>query len=201
MTAPQQRAGGLDANARGIVVLVAAVLIGLLLLWKTGGDGGATAVTAGATTSTTVDISGVTDGATSTTVAGAKAGSNTTTTGATKPDRAPGEVKVLVLNAEGPTGSAAAASDTIGAAGYVMGSAANAAAGVKADSTAVYYAEGYQAEATAVALVLGRTADVVAALPSPVPGPGADASNVVVVLGNDTSPAGTDASATTTTAG
>ena len=57
MTAPEQRAGGLDANARGIAVLVVAVLIGFLLLLKAG-DGGAAEVSTG-TTPGTVDTSGI----------------------------------------------------------------------------------------------------------------------------------------------
>ena len=58
MTAPEHRAGGLDANARGIAVLVVAVLIGLLLLWKAGDSGSSEVTTSGATPST-VDTSGL----------------------------------------------------------------------------------------------------------------------------------------------
>ncbi len=72
MTAPEQRAGGLDANARGIAVLAVAVLIGFLLLLKAG-DGGSSEVSTGGGTPSTVDTSGIE----STTTA---PGSDTTTT-------------------------------------------------------------------------------------------------------------------------
>ncbi|HEX2575519.1 MAG TPA: LytR C-terminal domain-containing protein [Aquihabitans sp.] len=198
MTAPTRRAGGLDANARGIAVLAAAVLIGFLLLLKAGDTGSASSAEGtDPVPSTTVDTSGLgtepgdttttPDEATSTTAApeGAEA-------------RAPGEVQVVVLNADGPAGSARAASETIGAAGYQMGEPANANAGTTLEQTAVYFAEGYQAEANAVALVLGKAPDAVQPMPDPVPGPGADTANVVVVLGADTAPAGGDTTSTTT---
>ena len=194
MTAPQKRAGGLDANARGIAVLVAAVVIGFLLLFNAGDDGDGSTNAGSTQTTTTVDTSGL-GGSTTTT-----AGGTTTTTAVSGSDRKPGDVSVLVLNADGPVGSAVAASTTIGAAGYKMGTPTNANSAVTLATSAVYYAEGYQAEATAVALVLGKAASTVQPLPSPVPGPGADKANVVVVLGKDTVPAGTNASTTTTTA-
>lgn len=197
MTAPTQRAGGLDANTRGILVLVAAVAIGLLLLWKAGGPGDATPVSSGAP-STTVDTSGLgEEGDGTTTTAGE--GEVTSTTTAGDAGREPGEVTVLVLNGSGIGGAAAANSTAIGEKGYQMGQPSDANANI--DATAVYYAEGFQAEATQVATVLGKEASVVAPMPDPVPGPGADAANVVVVLGADTSPpgGGDDAAATTTT--
>lgn len=194
MTAPQKRAGGLDANARGIAVLVAAVVIGFLLLLNAGDDGDGTTSVSTKTT-TTVDTSGL-SGSTTTT----NAGGSTSTTAVSGSDRKPGDVSVLVLNADGPVGSALSASTTIGAKGYKMGTPTNANSSVTLATSAVYYAEGYQAEATAVALVLGKAASTVQPMPSPVPGPGADKANVVVVLGKDTVPAGTSASTTSTTA-
>ncbi len=198
MTAPTQRSGGPDANARGIAVLVAAVAIGFLLLLKAGdGGGNSTLLASSGKTTTTVDIGGI--GSSTTTSPGSGSSTTTTTTTATGSGRQPSQVKVLVLNADGPAGSAATTSQTIGARGYKMGSPANANAGVTLPKTAVYFAPGYQAEATAVALVLGKTGDIVAAMPSPVPGPGADTANVVVVIGKDSLSAGSSGGSSTTT--
>lgn len=193
MTAPEPRAGGLDANTRGIAVLVVAVLIGFLLLLKAGGDSPAEVSTG--TTPGTVDTSGI---ATSTT----EAGSDTTTTTADTggEGREPAEVKVLVLNGSGKAGVAKSNSEAIGQKGYTMLPPGNAAA--NSSSTAVYYAAGYQIEAEDVAATLGKTADIVVAKPTTSLGPGSDTANVVVVLGADVSPAsgstGSSASSTTT---
>lgn len=178
MTAPQQRAGGLDANARGIVVLAVAVLVGLLLLLKTGGNEGASAVTAtgnkgGVTTSAPL-------GSTTTTP------DDTTTTTTASGAHQPSAVKVLVLNGSGLTGVAKTNSSAVGAKGYKMLTAGNAPTTIP--TTVVYYAAGYQEDATAVATALGKTSSVVKAMPSTPPGPGADQANVVVVLGKDTAP-------------
>jgi len=193
MTAPQERARGLDANARGIVILVIAVAIGLLLLWKAGPDG-TTTVSSGSP-STTVDAGTEGDPSSTTTAPGAS------TTAPENKGRPPGEVTVIVLNGSGKAGVAGTNTLTIGAAGYKMAGPANANAQI--DKTAVYYATDYQDEATAVAAVLGKPADSVAALPAPAPGPGADKANVVVVLGKETPAAegGGGASTTTTAAG
>lgn len=194
MTAPKQRSGGLDPNTRGIAVLVAAVVIGLLLLWKAGDSGTSAQVPLSTKTTTTVDTSNL-DGKNTTTTPGT---ASTTTTSAD--GKQPADVSVLVLNASGPAGSAAETSQTIGAAGYKMGAPANANAGVTLTETAVYYADGFQAEATAVALLLGRTDAVVQPMPTPVPGPGADSANVVVVLGKNTDPTASGSTTTTPSA-
>jgi hypothetical protein len=181
MTAPQQRAGGLDANARGIGVLVVTVIIGLLLLLNTGGDDGASAVSSGAGGgATTTEPSG---SSTTTTP-----DDTTTTTEASTGGHQAAEVKVLVLNGSGLAGVAKTNSDAIGAKGYEMLAAANATANV--EDTVVYFADGYEADAAAVADALGKTSDAVEAMPDTPPGAGADQANVVVVLGSkDTAPA------------
>lgn len=180
MTAPETRTGGFDANARGIAVLVVAVLVALLLLLKAGGDGN---------TSTAADDTG--GGVTTTAPLGGSTTTTpddtTTTTAASSGDREPKDVTVLVLNGGGPAGVAKANSDAIGEKGYTMGAYTNASATVA--TTVVYYADGYQAEAEAVASALGKSADVVEAMPDTPPGPGADTADVVVVLGQDTPPA------------
>lgn len=205
MTAPTQRAGGLDANARGLAVLAVAVVVGLLLLLTTGGDGGTTEVSAGGDggAPTTIDISGIDtepDGEVTTTTP-----DETTTSSSTPADglRDPGEVKVLVLNGGGIGGVARSTSETIGEKGYVMQPPTNSANSPSQATTVVYFADGYQAEAEAVAAVIGKAPSVVDAMPSTSPGPGADTANVVVVLGKDVAPAESsdgDSSSSTTSA-
>lgn len=172
--------------------MVVAVLIGFLLLLKAGDDGSSQVSTG--TTPGTVDTSGI---ETTTTAPG----SDTTTTTQPETDgegRPPAEVKVLVLNGSGKAGVARSTSEAIGQKGYTMLTPANAAA--NSSSTAVYYAEDYQAEAEAVASALGKTSDIVVAMPTTSLGAGSDTANVVVVLGADVSPASgsSDSSGTTT---
>lgn len=177
------------------MILVVAVAIGLLLLWKAGPDDGATAVSTGPSdTTVAAGPEGDSSSSSTTTAPGAS------TTAPENQGRPPGEVTVIVLNGSGKSGVAATNTLTIGAAGYKMAGPANANAQI--DKTAVYYAKDFQVEATAVAAVLGKPADSVAALPAQAPGPGADKSNVVVVLGKETPAAegGGGASTTTTTA-
>lgn len=192
MTAPERPASGLDANARGIIVLVVAVLVGVALLLNVGNDSGQSSASPTTTTAgTTLDIGGTT-----TTVAGDTTGTTgaegeTTTTvagdnGGEARDAA--DVSVVVLNGSSKTGAAQANSDTIAAQGYQMGSPGNPVTNIEGN-TVVYYAEGYQADAVAVAAVLGRPADAVQAKPAEDLGPGSADANVVVVLGAaDTSP-------------
>jgi len=204
MTAPETRAGGLDANARGILVLVVAVAVGALLLWQAKPGGGATRVVAGkSTTTTTVDPS---NPGTATTTSN-PLGVTTPTTGApgstpTSPSTSPptstskpaggahppAEVNVVVLNGTGPVGSAASSSKAVQARGYKTGPASNAT--VKPTATVVYFAPNYQPDAVAVAALLGKDPRVVQPKPSAAPGAGADQANVVVVLGKDTAPVG-----------
>ncbi|MCB0988600.1 MAG: LytR C-terminal domain-containing protein [Microthrixaceae bacterium] len=193
----EKKPGGFDANARGLAVLAVAVVVGLLLLLTSGGDGG-TQVAAGGDGGpvTTIDISGLGDtepGEVTTTTPDQTTTSSSAPTDGT---RDPGEVKVLVLNGGGPAGTARSTSDTIGEKGYVMQPPSNAASNVT--STTVYYADGYQAEAEAVALVIGKAASAVKAMPSTTVGPGADKANVVVVLGPDTAPASSGSTTSST---
>lgn len=166
----------MDANARGIAVLVGAVVIALLLLLKAGGAGApkhpSSAATGGVTTTAPL-------GSTTTTP-----DNTTSTTKASTSSHKPADVKVLVLNGSGLAGVAKTHSTTIGNKGYKMGSPTNATA--TAATTAVFYAPGYQADAEAVAAILGKSTSVVAPMPATAPGPGAAASDVVVVLGKDT---------------
>ncbi len=194
MTAPEARAGGIDANTRGIAVLVVAVLIGVVLLLQAGKSNGTTNV-ATAGSDTTVDTSGL---ATTTTTT-APAGDTTTSTQPALSTRPVSEVQVLVLNGSGKVGVAAAGTNTLRSAGYATLEPTNANQGIRPATTTVYFAAGYQADATGVARVLGRGPEAVTALPNPAPGPGTEAANVVVLLGADTTAVDTAASSASTT--
>lgn len=193
MTAPEPRPGGLDSNARGLIVLVAAIVVGGLLLWSWGDDGSTTVDAGKESTATTVDVSDL-----GTTTTGADAG--TTSTTAATSGKSPSEVSVIVLNGSGQTGVAASTSSTIGESGYVMLTPANAPANV--ETTTVYYADGFEAEAIAVAQVLGKGTDAVKPVTEASLGGAEGDADVVVVLGADTPPASggsTSGSSTTTT--
>ena len=59
MTSSNSRPGGIDANSRGIAVLVVTVVVGFLLLLNAGGSGATSDTASGGGPSTTVDISDV----------------------------------------------------------------------------------------------------------------------------------------------
>ncbi len=186
MTAPEPRSGGLDANARGILILVVAVVIGALLLWKVddGGRSTATKVEAGTNPSsapnTTADLSSDT---TSTSTISPITSSSTS---AGTQGHQPGQVSVVVLNGGGPVGAAAATTSQIKSKGYMAGPAGNA--NLKVDTTVIYYADGYIQDATAVAALLGKASGAAQPKPASALGKGAETANVVVVLGKDAPP-------------
>lgn len=182
MTAPEPRSGGLDGNARGLVVLAVALVVGFLLLLNAGGGGSSDEA---ATVGKPVITGNLAEDTTTTAV--------TTTTSATASTRSPSEVTVLVLNGSGQTGAAGNTSDTIGASGYTMADPGNAPA--NADTTTVYYATDYQPEATDVALLLGKSTDSVKPLSDASLGGAEGDANVVVVLGADTPPVSTTTTA------
>ena len=162
--------------ARGIVLVVVAVLIGLFLL-RNGID--TSVSTSGPTGS---DGSSSTDGDTGTD-SGTDAGSSTSSSvvGA----RAPGQVPAIVLNGSGVQGAAKKYSTALLNKGYTAltnpdgGNATNTA-----DVTSVFYGAGFEAEAAAVAVAIGAPPTSVAALGTSTPGTTSGAS-VVVVLGKD----------------
>jgi hypothetical protein len=159
--------------ARGVALVVVAVLLGLVLL-RNGLD------TSEVVTSSPNDSR--TDG---TSDEGADEGTDavdeqTTTTLAV---RSPAEVTVVVLNGTSVGGAAGKYSTAIGTAGYQMGEPADAA--TKIPATQVLFTEGYEREAAAVALAAGAPATLTPApLPTPPPGE-VGAANVVVVIGAD----------------
>jgi len=165
--------------ARGAVLVVVAVVIGLLLL-REGLDTSEAITTNGGSDSSSADGSTGTDG-TDTTDEGT--GDTTTTTLALRP---PAEVPTIVLNDSGIAGAAGSYSDVLASLGYTLTNpdGANADAAGDAAATVVYYAPGFEAEAAAVAVAIGAPDTAVAALPATPPGPIAGAS-IVVVIGTD----------------
>jgi hypothetical protein len=157
--------GGSGA-ARGILLIAAAVIVGLVLLGKGLDDGGGT--------------SAATGGGKSTTTTAASSQPTTSTTAAPQPHQ-PAQVKVLVANGANITGAASTANNTLIAKGYNALSPTNSP---NVSTTTVYFAPGYQADATAIAQLLGAPAAGVQAMPAPPPLDVKGAS-VLVVLGPD----------------
>lgn len=183
MTAPEARAGSRDSNARGLIVLAVALVVGFLLLWSWGPD----------TSSSDASSNGVGSPATTAPLDSGATTTEATTTTTAGSSRAPSEVSVIVLNGSGQTGAAGTNSTTVGESGYTMLTPGNAPAGT--DTTIVYYADGYQEDAIAVAGILGKGTDAVKPLTDASLGGAEGDADVVVVLGSDIPPV----SATTTT--
>ncbi len=183
------------SSARGVIVIVAAVAVGLLLMWRGLGETDSQAVDAGGTEETTSDdvSSGddaVADGDTDTNAAD----DGTATDGATDttPDstaapvaHAPAEVTVLVLNGtNGIKGVAGRGTEVAAGAGFATAEAKNA--DVDGPSV-VLYVEGYEAEALAVAAVFGPGLEgLVQPLdPADLPIDDTQESSIIVILGPD----------------
>lgn len=182
---------GTGPGAKGALLLVAAVLLGVLLLkaFDTGIGSVSTKVSTattqavGATTSTTRRVG--------TTVPGA------TTTTTVKP-RAHGEVRVVVANGSGARGLAGTTTTELKKLGYNTLGATDTTQAI--DKTQVQFAEGYEAEAREVAQVLSLPLTTVQRLNSP-PVAQADLGDakVVVLLGADVNSTTTSQSTTSTT--
>jgi hypothetical protein len=161
-------AGG--AMARGIALIVAAVLVGVVLLRATDGPADFTRVE---------DSSPVTTDSSKTTVS--TPGDTTPVTTAT-PARNPAEVTVLVANGAGINGLASKVADKLKAANYVTAEPGNTKA--PADESAVFYTPGYEADAGAVAALLTPPPKV-APLPDPPPVDDMKSAQVLVVAAAD----------------
>lgn len=167
--------------ARGAALVVAAVVVGLLLL-RNGLD--------------TSEVITASKGDKST---AEKPKDEESTTSSTVVTRSPAQVTVIVLNGTSVSGAAGEYSTSIGSAGYQMLDPGDAAA--KIPATQVFFTVGYEREAAAVALAAGAPPTLTpTALPAPPPGE-VGSANVVVVIGTDLASATptTAAPATTTT--
>jgi hypothetical protein len=126
---------------------------------------------------------------TTTTVPHAKPSAPTTTTTTVPPAKVP----VVVANASGITGAAAALSARIQASGWDMLPPANATSDVT--TSRVYYQAGFQPEAASIASSLGLPASAVVPYTSAAPVSSIGTAEVIVVAGPDIS-----GNSTTTTA-
>jgi hypothetical protein len=160
--------------ARGIVLLAAAVVLGLFLLRAL--DDSSTSDDIAATTGTTAANGEGTD------TTAAEDGGDTTTTAA--PLRQPAEIVVRVANVSGVSGAAGAKTEQLAAAGYQTVEATNGPEGQQLDATQVLFVDGFEGEAGALAEALGAPADAVAAMPAQPPAdPGG--AQLMVMLGTD----------------
>lgn len=169
MTSVQGPQGG-DAARNGLILVAAAVVIGLVLMLVGRDDGESAGDTSTSSTSSVPDDTVPTE--TSNTLPG---------TGVTTP---PAELAIVVGNGSGKDGLAGNTKDFLAGAGYTSVEAMNANT---AAATAVYFVAGAEADAAAVATVLGlptTPAPTLLPTPPPVTGP-IGAAKVVVVLADD----------------
>jgi hypothetical protein len=160
--------------ARGAVLVVVAVVIGLFLL-RNGIDSSTTVSSDGSDAGVATDEGATDEGAT-----------DDATTSTTAALRTPVEVGVIVLNDSGVTGAAGKYSDAIAAAGYTLTNAEGETSTLPGDRpvTQVLYTEGFEQEAAVLGTSLGVQGTEVQPLGTTLPGPIAGA-NVIVVLGTD----------------
>ena len=182
----RQAPTGPDPAARGIILVVVAVVLGAILL-AAGGTIGFDQDDA------SVDIGeGGGEGVTDTT-----APAETTTSVPTTV--APSEVPVVVANGAGVSGLAGATADFLATQGYTNTSATDAVASVS--QTVVYYAEGFQPNAAAIATLFGLPPEQAQPLPAePVANNQPAGTAVVVAVGADAEAVVSGGAATTTTA-
>lgn len=187
-------------DSRALILIGAAVVIGLLLLAKGFDTGGGTVTATGPTTDTAADTADggdaggdtVAPGDTTTSIVegtdtGTAAPGDTTVT--TPPTlRDPSEVTVLVANGSGEPGVAGVLQERLTALNYVA-DAANAQA---SSASQILYREGLDADAAALAEAIGAPATTLRLLAAgEVPPVAADAvdrantSDVVIIMGSD----------------
>lgn len=161
--------------ARGIVLIAAAVVLGLFLLRALEDSGPSDTVATAPTESTAAD--GETTDSTTADDAG-----ETTTTAA--PVRQPGEIVVRVANIAGVEGAAGDRTQQLATAGYQTVEPTNGPEGQQLDATQVLFVDGFEGEAQALAEALGAPAEGVTAMPAQPPvDPGG--AQLVVLLGTD----------------
>jgi hypothetical protein len=151
-------------NAVGIVLIVAAVLVGILLLVK-GYDSEGGVVSTGA------------ESASPTTATTAPQAPTTSTT-APVTTNPPAQVSVTVANASGGSGLASKTQSTLQSKGYTQVAITNAPSVVT--STQILYVEGAKGDAEQVAIALG--VDTAAVQPMPTPPPLTLSGATVLVL-------------------
>lgn len=160
--------------ARGIGLIVIAVLLGVVLLQATDRSETADLATTGderEPTATTLDEEDVDGPTTSSTVV------------ASEP-RDPAEVAILVANGTGGQvrGAAGRVADVLKSSNYIIKNPTNTRAA--AEASMVYYQPGYEAEANRVAALL-TPAPGVQPMPDPIPVADLAGANVLVVVAAD----------------
>jgi LytR cell envelope-related transcriptional attenuator len=183
---PQQPPKGPGGHDRPLPPIRAAIVLALFVVAVVLLLGVIHPTTNSATGSTTP----TTQSSTSTTTPPAHSSTTTTTT------TPPSQVPVLVANASGVTGAAAAISSQLAPGGWDLLAPVNASTDVPASH--VYYLTGQQASATTIATSLGIPAASVLPYSAAVPVSTIGTAQVVVVAGPDLT---AKTSTTTTTAG
>ena len=163
-------AGG--AMARGIALIVAAVILGVVLLRATDG----TDLDARAADDTEDDGGSAIDESPDDTV------DLPTPDTTLAPPRDPAEVTVLVANGAGIGGLAGRIAETLNGANYVTAEPTNTRA--PANESVIFYTPGYEADAAAIAALLSPTPRT-EALPDPPPVESIGTANVLVVAAAD----------------
>jgi hypothetical protein len=165
-----------------VVLIAVVVVLGLFLLRAMDED--ATSAVDGDEVSTADDAGddAAPEGDSEGDGAEAPADDATTETSAEAELRPPSEITVMVLNASGVGGAAAAQTDKITGAGYLAAPADNSP--LPSKTTQVQFAEGYEREAAALAEAIGAADGATAPL-APDLGVDLQGSQLVVILGND----------------
>ena len=153
--------------ARGIALIVAAVLLGVVLLRATDDSDFAANASDGTSTKTTASTPVTQPDTTATSSAAA---------------HNPAAVTVLVANGAGIDGLASKIADKLKAANFVTAEPSNTKA--PADESAVYFTPGYQTDAEAVAALLSPPPKV-SPLPDPPPVDDMKGGQVLVVAAAD----------------
>lgn len=198
MTAARRGGAQPPANAavRGGALILAAIVVGALLLARGFGDEGGL-VAAGPDTTTTTAADGTpgtsdpnggedsADDGDETQGEDDEAGSEGGDEGGAEPTVRPNEqVGFVAINGTTSNGAAGRLATQLSTLNYVQVSVGNVPGGGGAETSAIYYAEGWQLEAQAMATNLGVDPAVAVPMPPPFEVDAGDAA-VVVVLGRD----------------
>ncbi len=173
-----QRSAGIQAGRAALLIGVA-ILIGVLLLHRTPGGGGGTAVSVDTTTSAS------TDQTSPTTARGTGPGTTAKpTTGTTIGTlRAPQDIKVLVANGTSTPGLAGKVSNVVHAKGYNTLASTNSTQ--KPAASIVFFQPSYSADAAALAGKLNLPGTAVQAMPQPPPVANLNGANILITVGPD----------------
>ena len=174
----------LGTSARGVILLLVALVLGVFILAKTDADESAPAVETESPDTTEADERAV-------------------TTSSTRAPRQPAEIKVLAANGSGVPGLGAKTGDRLTAAGYNSLAPTNTTANIS--TSVVLFTPGFDLEAFYVALVLGLPPTAVQTIEGNTAVVDTKGADIVVLVGPDldvttpTTGAGAVGGVTTTT--